>query len=123
MPAAAAALIVLQYAREVRNKIPEATQDAIRQQWESTGRMAVTCGPADKKQHRGIFALDAAGKPVILVPTSLAAAASMQQLVAGGSSVDVPCGYKAVQPQEFESMAGCHNTRNWQQSIRLEGER
>jgi hypothetical protein len=114
---------LLQFAREVKAKISDDTIADIRSQWGTTGRMAVTCGPAGRKGLSGIFTLDPAGRPVIWAPKHSSALGKLRALVAAGlgGGAEVPAGYEALEPKVFEDRAGKSKTRNWQLSIVLSG--
>lgn len=114
--------VALQFARDIQHKIPQGTQEAIKETWQARRCMPITCGIAGKQQHAAIFTTDADGKPVVWVPSTPAAASQLEHVVAGGSSGCAPAGYVAMSPNEFEAEAGRGNTKNWQLSIELSGE-
>lgn len=114
----------MQFARDVAAHVSEDAQASIRGHWASVGRVAVSCGPAGCEGIKGIFTLNPAGKPVIWVPTTSAAAAHMGSLVAASAGCDsneVPAGYQEVAPKVFEEMGGKGKTRNWQLSVAVIG--
>jgi hypothetical protein len=116
---------LLQFAREIKSRISDDTIADIRSQWDATGRLAVSCGPAGRKGLSGIFTLDPAGRPVIWAPKdgmNGSVRGRLRKLVAaGGGGVEVPAGYEALEPKAFEERAGKANSRNWQLSILLTG--
>lgn len=113
---------LLQFAREIASKISADTISQIRTQWGTTGRMAVSCGPAGRKGLLGILTLNPAGRPVVWTPKSSSALGQLRALVAaGGGGTKVPAGFDEVDPKVFEERAGKASTHNWQLSIVLTG--